>query len=637
MSTDRGRRATSVALVVVLFLVFGLDLLRAHVGTSLRPWQWAAGLCAVAALCAWRGARGHGFRDDLPLLALALFLVPTVVDHARRLESDGIHYYSYLRSLLFDGDLQLGNDYALLEADATGAGVLPIGAPLLWSPFVLVVHLGAQAARLFGAPRPTGVEAHYQAVVCLATLVYGGAGLWLLIGVLRRWAEVPAAFWAGILCWIGSPLRFYLAVLPGLAHGVEFFAAVLVLRTYLALRDRPDRRSVAWAGAACGLAFLTRPQDGLFLALPGIEILLVLWRGESGSAARLRSAAASLLVLGAAFAFAVLPQIAVWQAMFGVPFLIPHKTLHGAAFLHLGQPELAGTLFSSRGGLFANYPVMPVAFLGLLLLIRRDRRYGLAVLPVLLGGWYVNSTVFDWYQVRRFTGLVPLLAPGLAFLLSPVVRRGWLAPAVLAFAALRFDLAVDRLRTLPGDPVTTKAALGEMSDALASDAYRLVEPTAPSLAVAMLRAYTGEFTPLDVVELDLSLARLRLPERARNLSAPTVEDGVACRWVTDREARLFLPLDWKGGALLTLRARALETNKPQFVEAVWNDVALDRLEMAPLWQEYRFPVPAEALRRGTNVLVLRFDRAPIFRRARGEGPKEVRPAAISRVSLAPSN
>lgn len=633
MSARRSRRATTAALAALVALVFLLDLLRAHVGTGLRPWQWAAALGAVAALRAWRGARGHRFRDDLPLLALALFLVPTVVDHARRLESDGIHYYSYLRSSLFDGDLQLANDYALLETDPTGAGVLPIGAPLLWSPFVLVVHLGVQVARLFGALRPTGVEAHYQAVVCLATLVYGAAGLWMLIGVLRRWAEVPAAFWAGILCWLGSPLRFYLAVLPGLAHGVEFFAAVLVLRAYLALRDRPDRRSAAWAGAACGLAFLTRPQDGLFLLLPAIEILLVLWRSRS-----LRPAVGNLLALGAGFAVAALPQIAVWQAMFGVPFLIPHKTLHGAAFLHLAQPELVGTLFSPRGGLFSNYPAMLAAFLGLLLLLRRDGRYVAAVLPVLLAAWYVNSTVFDWYQVRRFTGAVPLLAPGLALVMAPVARRSWLGPAVLAFAVLRFDLAVDRLRRLPGDPVTTRAALQEMGDALAGDAYRLVEPPAPGLAVALLRAYTGEGAGSDGVQrLDLPSAALRLPEPARSLSAPTVEDGVACRWVNDTEARLFFPLDWKGGARLTVHARALETNKPQFVEAVWNEVPLAHLEMTPAWQDYRFSVPASVLRRGTNVLVLRFDRAPIFRRARGEGPKEVRPAAIERVSLAPAN
>ena len=106
-------------------------------------------------------------------------------------------------------------------------------------------------------------------MVAFATLLYGTAGLFLLMHTLRRWVGPWAAFWATVIAWVGSPLRFYLSVLPGTAHGVEFFAAVLVLRAYLALRDRPDRRRAFLAGAACGLAFLTRSQDGLLLLRPG--------------------------------------------------------------------------------------------------------------------------------------------------------------------------------------------------------------------------------------------------------------------------------------------------------------------------------------------------------------------------------
>jgi hypothetical protein len=55
--------------------------------------------------------------------------------------------------------------------------------------------------------------------------------------------------------------------------------------------------------------------------------------------------------------------------------------------------------------------------------------------------------------------------------------------------------------------------------------------------------------------------------------------------------------------------------------------------MAPGWSEYRFDVPASAMRRGTNVVELRFDRGPIYHRVRGTGPREVRPAALSIVTL----
>jgi hypothetical protein len=588
-------------------------------------------LATVAALGAVLRERGLGLRQAWPTLLLAAFLVPTYMDHSRNMESDGIHYYSYLRSVLFDRDLDLRNDYELLGWDNPAhRNVLPIGAPILWSPLVLVVHAAREAARLFGAGPPNGVEPAYQGAACLATLIYGAAGLFLLQGALRRWAVPAAAFWATILCWIGSPLRFYLSVLPGLAHGAEFFAAVLVLRTYLSLRARPDVRNAVGAGAACGLLFLVRSQDGLLLSLPALELALRSMRGPDP-----RGTFRALWALLGTFVLLALPQVVVWQLMFGVPLLVPHKVIHGAQFMHLEHPELVGTLFSPRGGLFVNYPAMLLAALGLVWLAFRDRRYVATILPALLAGWYVNSTIFDWYHVRRFTGLVPFLAPGLATLLVPVVRTGWVVPALLAFFVLRYDLAVDSLRPLPGEPVTARAAIGEVARSLAADGYRLLEPGAPRVAVHMLAPYTGNLLAEGPSRIDLGgdAPLLRLPVPARNFSGPEVEDGVACRWVRDRDARLFLPLAKPSAIVVTVRARALETVEPQFMEMDWNGTTVGRQPMVPAWADYRYEVPAHAVRSGTNELVLRFDRAPLYRRVRGHGPHEVRPAAIAALTL----
>ena len=605
--------------------------MRAYAGASLAPAQWAAGAGAVAALWAVLGERDLRPRERLPWVALAALLVPAYVSHARRLDlGDSIHYYTYLRSLLFDHDLQLANDYTLLGWYPQ-TNVLPVGAPLLWSPFVILVHLGREAARIFGLGPPTGAEPIYQAAVCQATLIYGTAGLFLLMHALRRWVRPSVAFWATVLAWVGSPVRFYLSVLPALAHGVEFFAAVLVLRAYLSLRERPDLARAVTAGAACGLVFLTRSQDGLLLGLPGIEIA---WRWLAGPDRRRKAMVAIALV--AAFVVVALPQLAVWQAMFGTPLLVPHERLHGADFLHRDQPQLLGTLISPRGGLFTSYPVMLLALAGLVVLAFRDPRYVIACLPVLLAGWYVNAIVFDWYQVRRFTGVVPLLAPGLAVALVPVVRAGVVVCGLLAFLVLRYDMAVDSLRSTPGDPAPVRSVISQAADSLAADAYALVSRASPAAATRLLAAYTGQ--PLldgEVTTVDLGgdASLLRLPQPARHLSAAAVEDGAVGRWVDDREARLFLPLSWDGAVIVTLRARALETEEAQFMDVSWNDVPVGRFPMRPEWADYRFHVPASAVLPGTNVLVLRFDRGPIYHRVRGEGPREVRPAALSTLTL----
>ncbi|PYQ43586.1 MAG: hypothetical protein DMF77_09460 [Acidobacteria bacterium] len=619
-----------------LVLLVALDLARPYAGPGLRPWQWSAGLLAVAVLAGALRARDGGLREHWPVLVLAALLVPTYVDHTRRIEiGDPVHYYSSLRSMLFDADLRLANDYELLGwAGHEGENAQPIGAPLLWSPFVLLVHLGREAARPFGLPAPNGTEAIYAATVSLATFVYGAAGLFVLMAALRRFASPAAALWTTVLCWVGSPLRFYLSVMPAMAHGIEFAAAALTLWTYLRLREASEPARVVRAAAACGvavgLAFLARSQDGLLLILPGLELALRVKRPADR-----RAMARAIAAFGGAFAVTALPQVLAWQAMFGRPFLVPHERLHGAAFMSLSHPRLLDALVDARGGLFVTHPLMLAAVAGLVLLLRRDPRYVLGAAPVLLAMWYVNASVFDWYHVRRYTGVVPLLAPGLAVLLAPLARAA--VPMILiAFLALRYDLAVDGLRPLPGVAVPVRSALARVADDLAAGSYRTLEPFAPGAAVRLLAAYTGE--PLldgDATHVDLAgaAALLRLPEPARHLSEPTVEDGEAARWVTDRNARLALPIDAPGGVVLRLRARALETPDPQSMEVLWNGVSVGRRPMVPAWSEYRFDVPPEAMRRGTNVVELQFERAPIYHRVRGQGPREVRPAALGRLTL----
>jgi hypothetical protein len=429
---------------------------------------------------------------------------------------------------------------------------------------------------------------------------------------------------------VGSPLRFYLSVVPPVAHAAEFLAAVLVLRGYLAFRDHPTVRQAALVGAACGLAFLTRPQDGLFLLLPGIE-LARRFAGGPERAPVLRAAAG----VAAGFLVAALPQLLVWQVMHGAAVLVPHQRIHGASFL-LAQPELWGALFSPRGGLFTSHPILLAAAAGLFVLARRDGRYVIAAAPVLLAAWYVNASVFDWYHVRRYTGVVPFLAPGLAVLLAPLLRAGWAVPALLAFALLRFDLAVDGLRALPGQPAPVRRVVGEAADGLAADAYHALEPLFPRAAVRGLAVYTGEMLleePVTRIDLAGEPALLRLPEPARKISALEFEDGERCRWVTDRDARLYLPLAAAVPLTLTVRARALETEEPQVLRILWNEAPVGEAPMAPAWSDYRFRVPAAQVRTGTNTLALEFARGPIYRRARGEGPREVRPAALASITL----
>lgn len=605
--------------------------MRPGLGPQLRPWQWIAALTCLALLARELRRRGFGWREAAPWLALAAALVPSWVDHSRSLDADGVRYYSYLRSLLFDLDLDLANDFALLGLPEGGMNVLPVGVALLWIPWALPVRLalGAVAALGLAAP-PAGNEPVLVAAVCQSSFVYGAAGLFVLMRVLMRLVPPAAAFWTTILCWIGTPLRFYMDTLPSFAHAAELFAAAVALATLVALRERPGLSTAAGAGAAAGLAFLVRSQAGLLLLPPG---LLLLWRFARGPERRAPFRAG--LACGAGFLVAALPQLVVWQLTFGTPFLVPHEEMHGAGFV-LQSPEYLGVLFAPEGGLLTSHPALLAALLGLALLARRDPGYVALAMPALVAGWVVNASVFNWYQIRRFTGLVPLLAPGLARVVRPLTRAGTVPMLLLALVAWRYDLAVDTLRSQQGEPAPVRAVLQELGDGVAADAYALLEPRAPRAAALWLDAWADVGVleqPLTVLELADQRARLRLPEPARHLSEPALEDGAPGRWVTDTEARLFLVSAWRGPVTVGLSARALETLHPQSVELLWNGTSVAKLPTEPRWRDYRFDVPAELVHYGTNTLVFRFERGPIYRRMRGEGPRQVRPALLGTLRL----
>ena len=68
--------------------------------------------------------------------------------------------------------------------------------------------------------------------------------------------------------------------------------------------------------------------------------------------------------------------------MFGTPFLVPHKVLHGEDFARPAAPKLLEMLFSDRGGLFATCPVALVMILALPFAWRRARPWVLSAIIV---------------------------------------------------------------------------------------------------------------------------------------------------------------------------------------------------------------------------------------------------------------
>jgi len=108
---------------------------------------------------------------------MPIFLSNTII------RGDGVGYYAYLRSLVFDRDLNFKNEYSYFEpafsedtkpvtttwakGDVTRTGMVPntfpVGPALLWSPFYLVAHFVALGLNVLGASIPiNGYSLPYQ-------------------------------------------------------------------------------------------------------------------------------------------------------------------------------------------------------------------------------------------------------------------------------------------------------------------------------------------------------------------------------------------------------------------------------------------------------------------------------------------
>ena len=210
VETSLGLLAVDLALITVSggFSVFG------PVGTTGFLYRIVASLL----LLAWRYrlsglSRLPGSLANARWCAyLAILLVGLSLVHLRgyRLRGDAMWYYAYARSLAFDRDLDFSNEYRRLGVDhfrgsqpvrETGLprNTFPIGAGLLWIPFLVLGHVGTGLRNVYGQPTAyDGFSDPYLHAVALGGLLIGWLGLLVLDRLLRRWFSPGVSFAASV-------------------------------------------------------------------------------------------------------------------------------------------------------------------------------------------------------------------------------------------------------------------------------------------------------------------------------------------------------------------------------------------------------------------------------------------------------
>lgn len=446
------------------------------------------------------------------LVALFLLTLPLLTPRIRG--ADEIECFSYLRSAVFDHDLDFEDEYRWFHArdpdglrgfkatfldrrePATGRPInfAPLGAALLWSPFYLLAHAAVIVARALGAGvAADGFSWPYAAAAGFASALYGFMGLLLVHDALVRFGRFAdgAAALAVAALWLGTPVLYYMTVAPAFSHATSVFAVALVLWLWLRARARDDASLVEWAavGTAAGLAGLVREQDLLFLAVPAADLAWRVLRGTGGGRSLGR-----LAILVAAAAVAFVPQLLAYRAVngsFGPSHLVARK-------MSYGSPHLLQVLFDPGHGLFAWSPLLLVATAGLFFAATRRAPVPIVLLAggLLLQIW-INGAVESWTQAgafgsRRFVSSTAVFAWGLAAVVGaaqPRFGRGAVAAGLAVFVWWNVSLMVqfglkmmDRQglewpRVAENQVVAVPPRLGRAAWLFVTDRERLVEET----------------------------------------------------------------------------------------------------------------------------------------------------------------
>lgn len=236
------------------------------------------------------------------LVVLFVFSLPFVTPH---IDWDGTGYYGYLRSLMFDHNLQFKSDWTPEKAPVAAAlgkkglphgipitktghlaNYLAVGPAMLWAPFVAATR-GAILV-LHGKDIPgDGHGPPYTRAVCFASALYAFWGLWISFRLARSFVEEKWALVATVAIWFGSPLPVYMYTDPSWAHADCVFVVALFLWYWH--RTRNGRSGIQWViwGLISGLMCDVYFPNSIFLLLPALELVLDLRAAKSGVATRM--------------------------------------------------------------------------------------------------------------------------------------------------------------------------------------------------------------------------------------------------------------------------------------------------------------------------------------------------------------
>ena len=348
---------------------------------------------------------------------------------------DGVSYYAWLRSLIFDFNWNFYNEFTLFNITNSAAlrdpieltrlvpNTFSVGPALLWSiPYSLFNAFNT----MFFSSSPTGYEFRYLALTSTLSITVGFIGFFLLHKLLAPFAEKKERFLILLSIWLATPLLQYLYDEMNYSHIFSFSFVTLFLLYWISYRKHLKEKGTILLGLLGGLMTLMRWQEAFFLLLPLIDWGYSFFKVKNKTIKKKYFQHILMFLIAAFVAF--IPQIIAWKVVFGRWILIPQ----GIGFLKyaalITENQFMLFLFSARHGLFSWHPILFIGFIGLILFMKKQKRLGGLLLFALLGQIIINASIEDWWAghsfgARRMINCLPLFAIGMATFLKKITSH----------------------------------------------------------------------------------------------------------------------------------------------------------------------------------------------------------------------
>jgi len=378
---------------------------------------------------------------------------------------DGVGYYAFARAPLIEHSLDFTKDYQhanesfrgprLDESNQpradfrTSTGHLEnhftVGPAILWTPFLLLTHLGVLLARALGSPvAADGFSAPYRITMALATALYGFLSLLLAFRLARQYVEERWAFLATLSIWWASSLPVYMYFNPSWSHAHSSFAVALFLWYWHETRSSRSLSQWLILALITGLMLNVYYANAMLLAVLAVEAArqyLAALRSDASHAGateipRVTQLLARHILFAAVVLVCLLPTIVTRYLIYGGPFESGYIPLRQ---WNWSSPYFFSVLFSSNHGLLSWTPILLLAIAGLYLFYRREPSVGAPLLAGLFAFYLFISCYPDWagissYGNRFFISLTSLFILGLAVFFDRTAQLFRSRRAVLAAA-----------------------------------------------------------------------------------------------------------------------------------------------------------------------------------------------------------